>query len=393
MKNAINFAVLFLLVIGLAEAGSYGALHVLGESGKSFSEIYDPTGNTARVKGVCDDYIQILELNPYLAYRRNKQCAGRSYRINDLGMLNQDADLQHERFYSIGIFGGSVATLFAGAKSAPQIEEILNNCFTSKSGRPFRVLNFAEGGWKQPQQVIALVLYGDYINAAISIEGFNERYWLKPGISFDIITPPNIYSSLIDDGFFAKCYFLLPKLESLSISNSNTVRLFTLLFRKYLEKKGLKSYSKLMEEYAMPSDLNAHSINVKRYIGFVKSFDAVANAKDIYSLFVLQPTPMHKKLSNSEAKVVVPLDYEQQYQEITSVMEQNASRFLNLSDLFSGYEKTIFSDQIHFVPLNENGKSFGNYIMSIEIIRRLVRDDIVLLKSNSDNCVASLQPQ
>jgi hypothetical protein len=246
MKNGIYFAILFLLVIGLAEAGSYGALHALGESSKGFSEIYDPIGNTFRVKGGCDDFIQTLELNPYLAFSRNKQCAGQSNRINNLGLLNQDADLQRDKFYSIGIFGGSVAAFFAGDHSAPQIEEILNNCFNSISGRPFRILNFAEGAWKQPQQVIALVLYGDYIDAAISIEGFNEHFWLKPGVSTDIMVPPPTYSSLINDGVFDKYYFLLSRLENLSISKSNTIKLFTLLFRKSLEKRGWKLYSKLM---------------------------------------------------------------------------------------------------------------------------------------------------
>jgi hypothetical protein len=393
MTNGINFAVLFLLVMGIAEAGSYGALHALGESSKSFSEIYDPTRNTARVKGSCDDYIETLELNPYLSYSRNRKCAGRSYRINNLGMLNRDADLRHEQFYSIGIFGGSVAALFAGANSAPQIEEILNNCFKSKSGRPFRVLNFAEGGWKQPQQVIAIVLYVDYIDAAISIEGFNEHYWFKPGVSTDMIVPIPIYSSLSDDKFFAKYYFLLSNLENRSISRLNTIKLFTLLFRKYLERIGSKSYSILMDKYAMPSDLDVHSNNVKRYIGFVKSFDEIANARDIYSLIVLQPTPLHKKLSNSELKAVVPLDYEQQYKEIRLLLEQNSRRFLNLSDLFAGHEESIFSDRIHFLSPNEDGISFGNYMMSVEIIRKLVTDDIVLSNSNSDNCVAGLRPQ
>lgn len=105
MKNVVYYIVLFLLVIGLAEAGSYGALFALRESGKSFTKIYDPTGNTARVKGMCDDYVQTLELNPYLAYTRNKQCEG-GYRINNLGLLNQDAEIEKKQFYSVGIFGG-----------------------------------------------------------------------------------------------------------------------------------------------------------------------------------------------------------------------------------------------------------------------------------------------
>ena len=392
MRSATKFAVLFLLVMGLAEAGSYVALYALGASSKRFSEIYDPTGNTARVKGGCDDYIQTLELNPYLAYSHNKQCSGQSYRTNNLGLLNQDVDLEHEKFYAIGIFGGSVAAIFAGSNSVPQMEEMLNKCFNSKSGKLFKVLNFAVGDWKQPQQVIALALYGDYVDSAISIEGYNEHWMLRPGVISDIILPPGTYNSLMNDNFFDKYYFILSNIDGISISKSNTIKLFTLLLRRYLEKRGWNSYTKLMEKYAMPNDSNVRNTNIKRYIGFVKSFDAIAKAKNIYSLLVLQPSPLHKKLSSAESKVVThPLDYEPQYKEITSLIERNSTRFLDLADLFAGYEQTIFSDDIHFV--RENDKSFGNYVMSIEIIHRLVADNIVLSNSNSENCVANLRPQ
>jgi hypothetical protein len=389
MKNIVHRIVLFLLVIGLAEAGSYGVLYALGESSKSFSKIYDPTGNTARVKGRCDDYVQTLEFNPYLAYTRNKQCA-EGYRINNLGLLNQDADIEKKQFYSVGIFGGSVATIFAGSNSAPQLEEILNDCFNSNSGKPFRVLNFAEGDWKQPQQVIALALYGDYIDAAISIEGYNEHWLLMPGTVADLILPPQTYSSLENDNFFARDYFMLSRLQGLAISHSNIIKLSTFLFRRILEKRGWNAYLKSMEKYSVPSGIDVHNHNINRYAGFLKSFDAIAMSKNIYSLIVVQPSPLYKKLSSAESEILMPPDYKQQYKEIAFLIERNASRFLNLTELFAKEEKTIYKDPIHFAQ-NENGKSVGNYQMSVEIIHRLVADKQVLLTPKSDSCVAGHQ--
>lgn len=397
MSVAIKYIVTLLLVIALTEAGSYAALYALGASDKSFSEIYDPTGNTARFRGNCNDYVQTLELNPYLAFIHNRQCSGpgkgdSEYRVNNLGLIDQDVDFIKGNFYTIGIFGGSVGLLFGGITSSPQLEEILNNCFNSKLGKPFKVLNFSDGAWKHPQQVIALTLYGDYINTAISIEGFNEHYMLARGISADMTLPASNYSSLINNDFMSNNYFMLSKLIESPISKSGTLKLFTLLSRKSLEKRGEKSYFELIQKYSVPADIDVHEHNVHRYIGFIRSFDAVAASKDVYSLIVLQPVPLHKQLSNAEVKVVQPLDYEEPYKEIASLLKNNARAFIDLSDLFAGVDRTIFADQIHFVRLDKNARSYGNYKMAVEIIHRLEQDNEIIARENSAKCVARYEP-
>jgi hypothetical protein len=407
MRIVVKFIFTLLLVIALAEAGSYAALYALSVSDKSFSKIYDPTGNTARLRGQCDDLQQTLELNPYLAFTHNKKCGVTvkgvvEYRINNLGLLGQDAEFTKEQFYTIGIFGGSVASLFAGFSSTPQLEDILNSCFKSKSGKPFRVLNFSDTAWKQPQQVIALALYGDYVDTAISIEGFNEHFQLMPGNEEDILLPSSVYSSLVNNDFFSNYYFMLSNLSENVISKSNTLKLFTFLFRKNLEKRGFdNSYSKLMEKYLMPNYVDVHEHNVKSYIGFIKSFDAIAASKNIYSLIVLQPVPLHKPLSDAEANVVGALDYEGPYQEIASLIEKHSRAFIDLSDLFSKTERTVFSDQIHFLRVDKNGSyysnykngtSYGNYRMAVEIIHKLEMDNEIISRSNSRECIAKQEP-
>jgi hypothetical protein len=395
MRIVVKFIFMALLIIALAEAGSYAALYALSASDKSFSEIYDPTGNTARYRGKCNDYIQTVELNPYLAFTHNKQCSEpESYKINNLGLLNQDADFKKEKFYTIGIFGGSVAALFAGLTATPQLEEILNGCFNSKSGKPFRVLNFSDGSWKQPQQVIALTLYGDYIDAAISIEGFNERSLLKDGTTTDMMVPDIIYSSLINNDFLSNYYFMLSSLKGSFISKSNTIKLFVMLFRKNLEKRGYyNSYSKLKEKYSIQNYVDVHEHNIKRYIGFVKSFDAIAASKNIYSLIVLQPVPLHKPLSQAEADVVGPLDYQQSYQEIASLLESNSRAFIDLTNLFNTTDRPVFADNIHFIALDKKLKSYGNYKVAVEIIHKLEMDNQITSRTNSTECMAKYEPR
>jgi hypothetical protein len=77
--------------------------------------------------------------------------------------------------FIIGIFGGSVAqwfalqgehTLTARLRQGPHL-----------NGRNIKVLNFASGSYKQPQQLIALAYYmsiGQQFDFVINIDGFNE---------------------------------------------------------------------------------------------------------------------------------------------------------------------------------------------------------------------------
>lgn len=133
--------------------------------------------------------------------------------------------------------------------------------------------------------------------------------------------------------------------------------------------------------------------NLKRYIGFVKSFDAVAASKNIYSLIVLQPVPLHKPLTKDEAKVVGPLDYEQTYQDIASSLENNTRAFINLTDLFRDTGRPVFADNIHFIALDKHLTSYGNYRVAEEIIHKLETDKEITAKANSDACLAGYEPK
>jgi hypothetical protein len=293
--------------------------------------------------------------------------------------------------YAVGIFGGSVAAQFAGSTDVPQIERILNKCFASPSGKPFIVYNFSGGAWKHPQQEIALTLYGDYINIAVSIEGFNEHYAFMPGVNWDIIVPASNYSSLLNGDYLTDFYFKLDKLNGGFFSKSNTIKLFTLLFRKNLERRS--TYSKLIEKYAFPPSVNSHDLNAKRYAGFIRSFDAIASSKNIYSLFVLQPAPLNKQLTSAEIQVVAPLNYKEQYSEIASLLKDNARAFIDLSDLFSKTERDVFKDEIHFITTDSSYKSYGNFKMATDIARKLLSDRIIIEKERAEDCMAAEDPQ
>lgn len=72
----------------------------------------------------------------------------------------------------VGIFGGSAARMLA-LQGGPRLEQQL----TALYGRPVRVLNFARGGFKQPQQAIVLayfLLVDQRLDLVVNLDGFND---------------------------------------------------------------------------------------------------------------------------------------------------------------------------------------------------------------------------
>jgi len=83
----------------------------------------------------------------------------------------------NKKQFIIGIFGGSVANNFA-------VDEYINQKFSKKlqsypelADREIVVLNFGNGGYKQPQQLLILNYFlalGQELDLVINIDGFNE---------------------------------------------------------------------------------------------------------------------------------------------------------------------------------------------------------------------------
>jgi hypothetical protein len=80
-----------------------------------------------------------------------------------------------ENQYIIGIFGGSIAEVFSVAGKDKLIETLQQNDFFAD--KEIIVLNFAKGGYKQPQQFLIVayfLLIKQDFDTVINIDGFNE---------------------------------------------------------------------------------------------------------------------------------------------------------------------------------------------------------------------------
>jgi hypothetical protein len=115
-------------------------------------------------------------LHPFLGFVRDPDAAGR---VSEYGFMLQDGDTSLPQRTKdkliVGIFGGSVAAGFSGRGRAPFVEALRS--FPEFSDKEIVVVSYAMGGYKQPQQLMALnylMLLGGELDVAINLDGYNE---------------------------------------------------------------------------------------------------------------------------------------------------------------------------------------------------------------------------
>ncbi|MEO1086155.1 MAG: hypothetical protein AAFY88_18095 [Acidobacteriota bacterium] len=113
-------------------------------------------------------------LHPFLGFVRDPTAEGSRFPLNDLGFFASPApEGPAEDRLTVGVFGGSVAV---GLSRSPQLLQALERA-EAASGRKVWVRSFALGGYKQPQQLIALnyaLALGEELDVVINLDGFND---------------------------------------------------------------------------------------------------------------------------------------------------------------------------------------------------------------------------
>jgi len=220
----------------------------------------------------------------------------------------------------VGIFGGSVAS---GLAQSGILERMLNEREVGRSEKRYSVVNFSFGGWKHPNQSIALLLYGDYIDIAVSIEGFNEHYFLRDVNDVDMTLASSSYHVSRDSGMMERVYLWSNRwlFEDKILGRLGTVRLIKSMAKEALRRKhDSKGYfynESVKKEFGKVNWIH----NATRYKGFIDSFNAIAKAKGIRTLLVLQPTPLGRRyMESKEIKAVGKLDYAIAYSRVRDVV-------------------------------------------------------------------------
>ncbi|MDA8019343.1 MAG: hypothetical protein MPN21_18025 [Thermoanaerobaculia bacterium] len=162
---AVNLA-LFLLLAEVVSLGAYawqtGALYYTHEPDRSVPK------SSERV----DDF----RLHPYFGYVWRPWLRVHPQRNNHGFVSPHDYPLATSRTV-IGIFGGSLAANLATYDAE---HDVLRPRLARRLGREpdeLQVLNFAQAGYKQPQQLLVATYFralGQRLDLAINLDGFNE---------------------------------------------------------------------------------------------------------------------------------------------------------------------------------------------------------------------------
>jgi hypothetical protein len=142
-------------------------------------------------------YVDTLYPHPYLGFvhHGNPPCGLPA--INNIGLFGPGlpSERRTDRFVVL-VTGGSVSAqlMSSGPSGTPYLQAILERDYVSPTGQPFLLLNGGDGGWHQPQQAILFLLYADAVNAVVTLDGFNERYFVGSSVRFEY--PPNNFNDI-----------------------------------------------------------------------------------------------------------------------------------------------------------------------------------------------------
>jgi hypothetical protein len=359
------------------------------------AELFERTQNTYVrdvTKGTGCRYIDTLYPHPYVAFVQHANPPCGIPWVNNVGLFGPDFPVvKRSDHYVVMITGGSVASYLGGNQNAPiprYLEEELNNRYASPNGKPWMVLDGADGAWKEPQPFILFSLYASSVDAMVNLSGFNEHYYFQPKEDQRLEGPASSFLEVnpfaADENFGdAAIGWVMGRL-------AGTLALNPVLGQShaaYMIIRGIETMAKGQSSFksskrttipglfALPQDVpddpeRLFAIQLGLYQKYFRMTEAVARDNGVKSAFFLQPVPAWgKTLTEEEKRVVGDLSYRAVYRRMVAGMMTLSERGLpiyDLGDIFANQKGTIYADQIHYLSDNA-GVSPGNRLVAARI--------------------------
>ncbi len=338
-------------------------------------------------------YVDTMYPHPYLAFVHHHDDPCGVPGANNIGLLGDNYPVaRNPDRYVILVSGGSVASQLSQIYDPARrsfLEEELNRHFISPTGKPFQVLNGALGAWKQPQQMIVFSIYGDFIDAVVTLDGYNEQYLMTPGLGVRFEMPAANYLGvnpiIAKDGFgnLAISWFMGRIAGWLSqgvTAHSHAAYLLAVaLAGKPPDDNsgfGAKTYATMM---GLPKEIASSPSaymdwQIAQYAKYIRMMDLSAREFGIKSMFFLQPVPaVDKPLTEEESRNTPDKSYGARYVEIVrrllALKEERNIEIRSILDVFKDERGTIYVDDIH--PRRENMDSRGYSLIAARMAREM----------------------
>jgi hypothetical protein len=339
--------------------------------------------------GACR-YIDALYPHPYLVYvnNGNPPCPGDF--INAKGLSGRDLPLKRDPdAFAILLTGGSVAAQFGQIKNRGPLflEEELNSCYKPPKGSRFVVYNGAVGGWRQPQQTIISMLYGDEVDGIVTLEGINEFQFLAimrlemPNGHFELLNPLALRSTR---GIVASA---ISSQVQIMVSSSPLRHSFTAYFlvdrlRGWLSRIANEALGRRKTSFVRLFELPENwtkeqriAFNIEQYRKYLHLIDAIAKSEGARAAFFIQPVAaIGKTLTSEEKETAGEPDYGPGYQQMADALletRKEGLQIFSLLDVFQNTSDTVYADLAHqaFDPVTRESR--GNRILASAIAQRL----------------------
>ena len=290
----------------------------------------------------------------------------------------------------VGVFGGSVAaSLAVRMQETPTFTKALNAIprFTNK---PIRILSFALGGHKQPQQLMILTYYlslGQPLDMIINVDGYNEIA-TAPG-NVDAGTDSNfpglyMWRRLVDyldrqanqahnpEGVLANYHLIMTQRWARHAGSCRTATCYSLarLVQFWHQNNSIDVASTTQASPAAPSFFqvdppaattqNRYDFAADRWGTASEVMQQLSRARNMLYLHVLQPNQWFRRKSPYSPRRadelaayfnrIVPLGYAAFVAKGARLRESGVN-FLDASAVLDDEPSSIYSDDVgHYVP-------------------------------------------
>ena len=338
-------------------------------------------------------YVDALYPHPYLGFVHHGNPPCGSPDVNNIGLFGPDFPSERpDNRFVILVTGGSVAAqlMSAGPGRATYLQTVLERDYVSPTGKPFLLLNGGDGGWHQPQQLILFLLYADAVHAVVTLDGYNERYFVGSSVRFEY--PPNNFNDI--NPLLRSAYsdvvkrWMAGKLYGRAAANpvlSRSQAAYLVLARIDAYVKGQADLTSQRERtnintmFAQPAEWDEeHRLRwaSAQYRKYVLAMDAVAEQQHVLAAHFIQPVPaIAKPLTDEEKAVVGDLGYRAKYERIAGDMmalAKTGTPIFSLLDLFERSPQTLYADVIH-LRQEQDGTSEGYRMMAERMAAQLAR--------------------
>jgi hypothetical protein len=363
----------------------------------SARERLDALGNTfitglTRQNAGCR-YVDTLYPHPYLGFvhHGNPPCGVPD--VNNIGLFGPDypSERRDDRFVVL-VTGGSLSAqlMSSGPNGVPYLQAILDRDYVSPSGRPFLLLNGGDGGWHQPQQLILFLLYADAVHGVVTLDGYNERYFVGASVRFEY--PPNnfndinpllrsAYSDVVKRWIAGKLYGRARASRVLSRSQAAYLVLARIdaYVKQQQELYTARERTNINTMFALPKEWDEeHRVAWadEQYRKYIRAMDAVAAQNGVLFAHFIQPVPaIRKPLTEEEKAVVGDLGYRARYERIARdvlSLANEGTPVFSLLDVFERNTHTLYADVIH-LRQSPDGTSEGYSLLAERMASVLAR--------------------